>query len=213
MESKPPAHLGRRLVGELIVVFMGVSAAVFVDNYREEQQMTRRARLLTQALHEDISTFGEDAARYVAAIREGLAEWSRQNEAGRRPAPFVLRVPGAEAPPSDVWQVAMQSGAGDVLDPQVVIELSRFYNEIAGETTKYQRYTAFTEQRVWPLLAAGDTAAFYDSRTGKLKPEFLTHRWQLEELATDLEAQGSWARSLAAKLAPASPPAGNSSSR
>jgi len=200
MEMQQRGPLGRRLLAELVIVFIGVSAAVFVDNYREERQLIRRAQQLTLALHQDIRTFAEDATRYVAAIRDGLAEWSRQVEAGGMPAPFILRVPGAESPPSDVWQAAMQSGAGEVLDPLLIIELSRFYNEIAGETTKYQRYAAFTEQRVWPLLAAGDTTAFYDTRTRRLKPEFQTHRRQLEELASDLEAQARWAHTLSAKL-------------
>jgi hypothetical protein len=109
-------------------------------------------------------------------------------------------VQGAEGAPVQVWEAAMQSGAGEVLDPDVVLELATLYHEINGETPKYERYAVFTEQQIWPLMA-GDTAAFYDPGTGRLLPRFEAHLRQLEEIVEDLLLLHARANSAAMKLA------------
>ncbi len=188
-----------RVVAELAVVFLGVTAAFFVDNYRERLQARERADQLASALLRDVTAFADASAAYAGAIRAGLAEFRDARAAGRRPVPYVLRVPGAEGGPVQVWEAAMQSGAGEVLDPELVFELAGLYHEIEGEAFKYLRYAEFTERQVWPLVA-GDTAGFYDA-SGKLKPEFTAHMRQLEEIAADLASQHERARTVAAKLA------------
>jgi hypothetical protein len=189
-----------RVVAELAVIFMGVSAAFVVDKYREDQQDRRRAQQLVAALYADLRSFSTASGQYVAAVRAGLAQSSAARAEGRRPVPYVLRVPGAEGPPVEVWETAMQSGAGEVIDPDLVIQLAAFYHEIAGQSAKYVRYAQFTEQQVWPVMA-GDTTAFYDARTGELKPPFAAHRRQLEEIIADLESAQKRASALADRLA------------
>lgn len=182
------------------MVFVGVTAAFLVESYREGVVTRRRADQIAAALYRDITKFSEQNTRYVAAIRAGLAEYVTARQAGHRPVPYVLRVPGAEGAPVQVWQTVMQSGAGEVLHPELILELATLYHEIDGETSKYLRYAEFTERRVWPLMA-GDTTEFYDSGSGNLKPEFLAHIRQLEEIVTDLEVLNARAHAAATRLA------------
>jgi hypothetical protein len=182
--TRGPAF-GIRIAAELAVIFIGVTAAFFVENYREQAQMENRADQLAAGLHADVTGFRFRVGLYIDEIRGGIAEFRAAQTAGGRPVPFVLRVPGAEGAPVQVWEAAMQSGAGEVLDPDVVLELANLYHEIDGETPKYERYAVFTEQEIWPLIA-GDTAAFYDPR-GRLLPRFEAHLRQLDEIVMDLD--------------------------
>ncbi len=154
-----------RIIAELAVVFVGVSAAFVVDNYRDGREALQRADQLASALYRDLTHFSAASVEYVKGIQGGLDAFRQAVAAGKRPAPFVLRVSGAEGAPTEVWEAAMQSGAGDVLDPELVIELATLYHEIGGETSKYIRYAEFTERQVWPLMIS-DTTAFYDRGSG-----------------------------------------------
>ncbi len=145
-----------------------------------------RGDQLAAALIRDVSAFRGASAQYAAAVRDGLADFRTATAAGRRPVPYVLRVPGAEGAPVEVWVAAMQSGAGEVLAPELVLELAALYHEIEGASPKYLRYAEFTERSVWPV-EAGDTAGFYDPRSGRFRPEFAAHMRQLEEIVSDLE--------------------------
>ena len=184
---------------ELLTVFVGVTLAFLFDSYRQGAADKRRQHQLERALVHDIAVFDSASSGYARYLREGFARFDSLRAAGQRPVPFYLRIEGAERPPTDVWQAAMQSGAGELLDPEVIIQLASFYNEIGGEATRYERYALFTEEKIFPLLES-DTTAFYDS-SGALKPEFKGHMRQLREIMTDLETQTARARTLHTDLA------------
>jgi hypothetical protein len=185
---------------ELLTVFVGVTLAFLFDNYRQRSDEHEHQRILQQAVVADVAAFEKGLTHHLISVREGLARFDSLRAAGKRPVPFFLRVGGAERPPTDVWQAVMQSGAGELFDADLMVKLSNFYNETSGEATRYQRYTTFTEQRIFPILES-DTSAFYDSRTGDLKPEFKAHIRQLREIASDFEGQAAAAHELSRELA------------
>lgn len=185
---------------ELLTVFIGVTLAFAFDNYRQNRNTELRQQQLEHAIYEDLGRFNANASNKVRHLREGVARFDSLRAAGMKPPPFYFRIPGAERPPQDVWQAAMQSGAGELLDLDVMLKLASFYNETSGEEGRYVRYAAFTEQRIFPLLES-DTAAFYDPRTGDLKPEFKGHLRQLKEITDDIDDQTHRARALLTSLA------------
>lgn len=200
MESLSRKLFTVRVAAELAVVFVGVSAAFVVENFREDRRERRHAVQLAAALYGDLTAFAEASSAYIDGVRAGLAAFEQARAEGGIPVPFTLRVHGAEGPPIDVWEAAMQSGAGEVLDPRLVLELAAFYHELSGASSKYVRYAGFTEREVWPLTF-GDTAAFYDRGTGALKPVFRAHLELLDEIVADLVAVQARAGVLAERVA------------
>jgi hypothetical protein len=201
-----------RIAAELAVIFIGVSAAFIVDNYREGLEAKHRAEVLATALIGDLDKFAVAGGAYSSGIHQGLADFDAARAAAGRPVPYTLRVPGAEGPPVDVWEAAMQSGAGEVIDQDLVLELASLYHEIGGQASKYMRYAEFTERNVWPI-EAGDTAAFYDPRTGSLRPEFRAHMRQAAEIADDIGRSSERAAVLARRIASRYPEAGLAAAR
>ena len=72
-----------RLAAELAIIFIGVSAAFLVENYRQELQERRRARQHATALHNDLTYFGVSLDGYVSRIRQGLAQMDSARAAER----------------------------------------------------------------------------------------------------------------------------------
>ena len=129
MAHEPTSHRTKRqiaaMVGlELLTVFIGVTLAFLFDNYRQSVSQHTRQHQLEKALVQDVATFDSVATLYVTHLRKGQAQLDSLRAAGNRSVPFYLRIVGAERPPTDVWQAAMQSGAGELLDPDVMIQLA-----------------------------------------------------------------------------------------
>lgn len=190
--------LGRMLL-ELAIVFMGVSAAFVADNYRQRQEDDRRARQVAAALRSDLDAYVVTTRELVDEMGTGLSAWADANRRGEMAAPFYYRISGAERPPIGVWHAALQSQAADLLPPSLLFDLAFFYSEINGIADRYVRYNTFTEVEVLPRLGAG-FEAFYQT-SGTLSPVFREHMSRLEEIRGWMEESIAWASRLSSELA------------
>ena len=172
------------LAGELIVVFVGVSAAFVVENYRDSRN---QAAEFHQGLSGVISELNRTESRgreFADAISAKVTGWENADRSGKRAIPGYYRIPGATHPPSAAWNTMVASGLARLIEPRLRTELGYFYSEFIGIHDNYDRYNQFTEREVLPRIALGPDA-FYGTDE-HLLPQFRVHMDLQNEFAEDL---------------------------
>ncbi|MDP9421768.1 MAG: hypothetical protein M3Q19_02860 [Pseudomonadota bacterium] len=130
--DQPAASVGRgmreRLVPllskialELFIVFIGVSAAFAVENYRDSRHQDMRREAVYRALDRELTQMAEThGPMFQRQMSEQLAAWDRAVQRGERPLPPAFRMPRAERPPTGVWDAAVATGSIELVDPLVL---------------------------------------------------------------------------------------------
>jgi len=188
----------RPLLLEMLFIFLGVTAAFLVDDYRDRREASQRAVLLAGAIHQDIGDSLRVLGELVSAVEKGLAEFEAGLAAGQRPVPYVLEISGALRPPSGVWESAAEIGLRDFADPDLLFELSYYYSESQGVADNFVRYAEFTEREFWPVALSG-SAGFYDEN-GRLIGKYMAHIQQLRDYRSDIVRQLEWGAGLQERL-------------
>ncbi len=199
MESGKNWRASKMLLAELVVVFLGVYGAFWVDNYRDQQDREERTRQVILALQQDLRDLVEVSGRFSEYTDQGLEEWSNARDRGEMPPPFVFRIFGAEKPPLSTWDAVSQAQLAELLQANLLYELGFFYNEIAGIGDRYVRYAEFTESEVLPLLKTG-SASFYVEDGSRLLPRFEAHMDRLREWNRMGSGTVEWASCLIERL-------------
>ena len=183
---------------ELLIIFAGVTAAFFVEGYRESLAERAQLRQATQGIIAELFHYQDRGLEHADSIDLRLARWRAADAAGARAIPAFYRLPGAPNPPTAAWDAAVSSGVASMFEPQLRIELGYFYNEYLGIHANYVRHLSFVEREVLPRVAAG-AEAFYDDR-GRLRPDFEVQMSLLEEFGWDLRRLSEQGGELGAKL-------------
>ena len=202
-----PIVLVRRLVDlkpnwgqlalELVVIFVGVTAAFIVENIREDRAAMDDLRQAARGIIVELRHYGERGQFHARNMLDPIEEWRQADAAGRRAAPAVYRIPGGPAPPTAAWDGAVSSGVANRLDPEFRRRLGYFYNEYRGIHTNYRRHLEFIEREVLPRTVVG-VEAFYPD--GAFDPAVRTRLALLEEFAADLQRLSVEAETLADEL-------------
>ena len=192
----------KMLVAELLVIFLGVYAAFWVENYRDQRDREDRTEQLKQVLVQDLDDYIEVSTVFCEHIDSGLLEWDEARARAETPPPFVFRIYGAEKPPLTTWHAVSQSQAAELLDAGLLYELGFFYNEIEGMGLRYVRYATVTESVVLPGLKR-ERPVFYTDDNRTLLPEFAAHMDRLREYTTFTRESVDWAACLRDRLASA----------
>jgi hypothetical protein len=176
----------RSLIGEfafeLIIVFVGVTAAFALENYRQARQEAAYRQAMLGGLREsmeDFATHGADIDRHIAIL---LRNFDAATKQGKMPPLPVYRESAGERPPTRAWDGIVATGATRSLDPALFFRLARFYGRAESFGDRYLRYNNFTEERVLPYV--GDQRTFYDS-SGHLKPEYAAYVDRLRDLGRE----------------------------
>ena len=188
----------RRAGSELLIIFVGVTAAFFVEGYRETLDEREQLRQATQGIVAEMFHYEDRGLEHADSIDLRLARWRAADAAGDRAIPAFYRLPGAPNPPTAAWDAAVSSGVASMFEPQLRIELGYFYNEYLGIHSNYVRHLSFVEREVLPRVTAGPDA-FYDNR-GNLRPDFDAQMSLLEEFGWDLRRLSVEAGALGARL-------------
>jgi len=188
-----------RYGAELVIVFVGVYAAFWVDNYRDNRQNEERTRQIVLTLQQDLHDYVTTTNKFNAEIEKRLGEWNASRARGEKPAPYVFRIEGSETPPIAVWEAVSQSSLVELLEPNLLFDLGFFYSEMEGVGKKYVRYAEFTDARVMPGLKVGEPW-FYEQNSGLLRPEFAAHMDRLRDFLQDQARLRDWAQCLARRL-------------
>jgi len=155
---------------ELFIVFVGVSAAFAVENYRDARAQDQRREAVYAALDRELKQMAETHGPILQKrMTEQLDAWDRAVARGEKPVPPSFRIPDAERPPTGVWNAAVASGTIELVEPELMFELARFYTRAETVGDLYQRYSAAAQVDIWPHLREGSSAFWQPN--GRLKDE------------------------------------------
>jgi hypothetical protein len=184
---------------ELFIVFVGVSAAFAVENYRDARQQDLRRQAVYRALDRELTQMAETHGPvFQREMTEQLTAWDRAVARGERPLPPTFRMPRAERPPTGVWDAAVATGSIELIDPELFFELARLYNRAESAGDLYQRYATSAQGDVWARLDEG-AGAFWQP-DGKLRPEIKAHVQRLRDFQDVQGQRVEEAREIRAKL-------------
>ena len=169
----------------MIIVFVGVTAAFALENYRQARQDAAYQHAMVGELRasmDDFATHGVEIDRQIEAL---LSNFDEARGRGEMPPLPIYRESGGERPPTKAWDGIVATGAARSLDPKLFFRLAVFYSRADSFGERYLRYNAFTEERVLPYV--GNQREFYDAQ-GRLKPEYGAYVDRLRDLQVEIHA-------------------------
>ena len=176
-----------RWVAELVLVFVGVYAAFWLNYYQQHaQDAQRRDQIL--ASFEELLRQGIDSGKINRANQEReAAEFQRSLDAGEMPPlrPFVFTT---DYSPGD-FATWLQSGGIQLLDLETLIALRKDESVIRWGLSRMARYQKLSDELIVPNLDQ-DIFFFYDPATKKLRKRFEIYPDALQErvrFANELE--------------------------
>ena len=164
--------LGARVThwtAELLLVFVGVSAAFWLNNYQEHQQEAKHRDQILASLERTLREGIESGKVNAEKEEKERADFQRALDAGQMPAlqPYVFTT---DYSPGD-FAALLQSGGVQLLDVETLMALRNDESVIRWGLSKLQRYQKLSDELIVPNLAQ-DTSFFYDPATRKLRKPF-----------------------------------------
>jgi hypothetical protein len=173
-----------RAVGELVIIFVGVTAAFIVEGYRQDRSQAEELRQATAGILTELRRYQVRSVEHADSIAVRLERWSVADSDGTRSVPGYYRIPGGSHPPTAAWDAAVSSGVASLFDPELRLALGYFYTDFLGIHDNYVRRLVFIEREVLPRVDEGPDA-FYDI-DGRIRPEFLVEMSLLADFGEDL---------------------------
>jgi hypothetical protein len=163
------SHVGG-WVAELVLIFVGVYAAFWLNNYQQRQQDAQRRDQILAFIEQTLSEGIESSKINRAREQEPeAAEFRRALDAGEMPPlrPFVFIT---DYSPSDLATM-LQSGGVQLLDVQTLKALRNDESVIRWGLARMTRYQKLSDDLIVPNLGQ-DISFFYDPVTKKLRKQF-----------------------------------------
>jgi hypothetical protein len=176
-----------RWVAELVLVFVGVYAAFWLNNYQQHRQDVERRDQILASL-EQLLREGIESNKNAGVKEEQRAtEFRRALEAGEMPPlrPFFFIT---DYSPGDIAAL-LQSGGVQLLDVKMLMAVRGFESVIRWGLSDVARYQKLSDELIVPNLDQ-DISFFYDPTTKKLRKRFEIYPQALEatvKFAHDLE--------------------------
>jgi hypothetical protein len=189
-ETNSRANFWRRLLrwaAELILVFIGVYAAFWLNNFQQRQQDAERRDRILASIERTLRQ-GIDSSKVNRAGQEReAAEFRRALNAGEMPAlrPFVFIT---DYTPGD-FAIWLQGGGIQLLDLETLNALRNDESVIRWGLARMARYQKLSDELIVPNLDR-DVSFFYDPDAKKLRRQFEIYPEALQErvnLANELE--------------------------
>src|SRR6478672_2951867 len=158
-----------RWMAELVLVFVGVYAAFWLNNYQQHRQDAGRRDQILAALGQQLSK-GIDSGKINRAKQEQkAAEFRRALDAGEMPPlqPFVFIT---DYSPID-WATMLQSGGVQLLEVQTLMAVRNDESVIRWGLSRMAWYQKLSDELIVPNLDQ-DISFFYDPATKKLRKRF-----------------------------------------
>src|SRR6476646_9466689 len=158
-----------RWTAELVLVFVGVYAAFWLNNYQQRQQdQERHDRILgsiEQTLREGIESNNDSRAKE----QQQVAEFRRALDAGEMPPlhPFVFTT---DYSPGD-FATWLEAGGIQLLEVKTLTALRELESVIRWGLNDIARYQKLSDELIVPNLDQ-DVSFFYDPATRKLRKRF-----------------------------------------
>src|SRR5882724_3905205 len=174
-------------VAELVLVFVGVYAAFWLNNYQQHQQDAQRRDQILASIEEQLREGIESGKINRANQEREAAEFQRAIDAGEMPPlyPFVFTT---DYSPGD-WATMLQSGGVQLLDVQTLMAVRNDESVIRWGLSRMAWYQKLSDELIVPNLDQ-DLSFFYDPATKKLRKRFEIYPEALEanvKFANELE--------------------------
>src|SRR5262245_17942601 len=170
------AHFGG-WIAELVLVFGGVYAAFWLNNYQQRRQDVERRDQILASL-EQLLREGIESNKTAGAKEERQAtEFRRALDAGEMPPlpPFVFIT---DYNPADIATL-LQSGGVQLLDVKTLMAVRGLESVIRWGLSVLARYQKLSDELIVPNLDQ-DASFFYDPATKKLRKRFEIYPQALE---------------------------------
>ena len=176
-----------RWVAELVLVFVGVYAAFWLNSYQQHRQDAERRDQILASLEQQLREGIESGKINRAKQEQKAAEFRRALEAGEMPPlqPFVFIT---DYSPSD-WATMLQSGGVQLLDVQTLMAVRNDESVIRWGLSRMAWYQKLSDELIMPNLDQ-DISFFYDPTTKKLRKRFEIYPEALDanvQFANELE--------------------------
>jgi hypothetical protein len=176
-----------RWVAELLLVFVSVYAAFWLNNYQQHRQDAQRRDQILASL-ERLLRDGIKSGKINRAQEERqAAQFQRALDAGEMPPlhPFVFTT---DYSPGD-FATLLQSGGIELLDVETLTALRNDESVIRWGLSRMAHYQKLSDELIVPNLDQ-DMSFFYDPATNKLRKRFGIYPEALQatvKFAQDLE--------------------------
>src|SRR5438034_1697347 len=174
-------------VAELVLVFVGVYAAFWLNNYQQRQQDQERHDRILASIEQTLREGIESNKVSRAKEQQQVAEFRRALDAAEMPPlhPFVFTT---DYSPGD-FATILQSGGIQLLDVETLTALRNDESVIRWGLSRMARYQKLSDELIVPNLDQ-DISFFYDPATKKLRKRFEMYPEALQatvKFAHDLE--------------------------
>ncbi len=164
---------------EIVIIFVGVTAAFALEAVRQEQEATAYQQSMIAAMIPTFDDMHRHNRIFIDKSEAKLRAFDRDLAAGKRPLLPIYREGGAERPPMRAWDGIVASGVSKALPPELYFQLSQFYNRQESIGERYVRYADMTEREIYPL--GPDQRGIY-APAGTLKPQYTAYVDRLRDL-------------------------------
>ena len=176
-----------RWTAELVLVFVGVYAAFWLNNYQQRQQDQERHDRILASIEQTLGEGIESNKVSRAKEQQQVAEFRRALDAGEMPTlhPFVFTT---DYSPGD-FATILQSGGIQLLELETLTALRKDESVIRWGLSGMARYQKLSDELIVPNLNQ-DISFFYDPTTKKLRKQFEIYPEALQatvKFANDLE--------------------------
>src|SRR6516162_1160474 len=176
-----------RWTAELVLVFVGVYAAFWLNNYQQQRQEADRRDQILASLEQQLQEGIESGKINRAKQEQKAAEFRQALGAGEMPPlePFVFTT---DYSPTD-WATILQSGGVQLLDVQTLMAVRNDESVIRWGLSRMAWYQKLSDDLIVPNLDQ-DISFFYDPVTKKLRKRFEIYPQALEatvKFANELE--------------------------
>jgi hypothetical protein len=176
-----------RWLAELILVFVGVYAAFWLNNYQQHQQEAKRRDQILASLEQTLREGIESGKINGAQEERQAAEFQQALDAGEMPRlhSFIFTT---DYTPTDLATL-LQSGGIELLDVETLTALRNDESVIRWGLSRMAHYQKLSDELIVPNLDQ-DISFFYDPTTKKLRKRFEMYPEALQatvKFAHDLE--------------------------
>ena len=188
--------LAGKLLFEIIIVFIGVTAAFALESARQEREEQRYRHTMIAAM---IPLF-DDFARHNKGLYEmepKLAAFERAVAAGKKPMIPIFHERGSERAPVRTWDGIVATGIPRALPPKLYMDMSLFFTRQESLSERFVRYISFAEAEIEPLRT--DPSQLYDA-AGKLKLKYAASTDQLRGIIAGTRFTEEQSRSLKTQI-------------
>ena len=176
-----------RWTAELVLVFVGVYAAFWLNSYQQHRQDAERRDQILASLEQQLREGIESGKINRAKQEREASEFQRAINAGEMPPlhPFVFTT---DYSPGD-FATMLQAGGIQLLDLETLTALRNDESVIRWGLSRMARYQKLSDELIVPNLDQ-DISFFYDPATRKLRKRFNIYPEALDarlKFANDLE--------------------------